>query len=73
MIKKPNDIKRLGNILGNQFGTGYAGNVWDQDYICPALMTAQGGYREPMIIEVKDNERRSMFKISKNRIRKENP
>lgn len=26
---KRNNIKRLGNILGNQFGTGYTGNVWD--------------------------------------------
>ena len=23
------DMVRLGNIYGSQFGTGYAGNVWD--------------------------------------------
>lgn len=42
-MKTQNDIKRLGNILDSQFGTGYAGNVWDQEYICPALTTMQGG------------------------------
>lgn len=42
-MKTPNEIKRLGNILGSHFSTGYAGNVWDQDYICPVLMTMQGG------------------------------
>lgn len=51
------DIKRLGNILGFQFGTGYAGNVWDKNYISPTLMTMTGGYRQPMIItEKKDAE-----------------
>lgn len=34
---------RLGNIYGEQFGTGFAGNVWDKDGIIPSLMTAQGG------------------------------
>lgn len=71
-MKAPNEIKRLGNILCDQFGTGYAGNVWDQKYICPALMTMQGGYREPMIIEVKNNEGNTMPKMSKNRICKKN-
>ena len=37
------DIKRLGNILGSQFGTGYASNVWDKNYISPTLMTMTGG------------------------------
>ena len=40
---------RLGNIYGEQFGTGYAGNVWDKDSICPTLMTMQGGNRQPMV------------------------
>ena len=34
---------RLGNIYGEQFGTGYAGNVWDKNGIAPTLKTAQGG------------------------------
>lgn len=29
----------------------YAGNVWDKNGISPALMTMQGGGRQPMIIE----------------------
>lgn len=33
----------LGNVYGSQFGTGYAGNVWDKDYYCPTLRTMQGG------------------------------
>ena len=42
---------RLGNIYGEHIGTGYAGNVWDKDSICPTLMTMQGGNRQPMVIE----------------------
>ena len=42
---------RLGNIYGEQFGTGYAGNVWDTDGISPALMTMQGGNRQPLVID----------------------
>ena len=42
---------RLGNIYGEQFGTGYAGNVWDSNGISPALMTMQGGNRQPLVVE----------------------
>lgn len=50
-------IKRLGNIYGEQFGTGYAGNVWDIDFICPTLkVESGGGGRVPMIIEEDDYE-----------------
>lgn len=41
---------RLFNIYGERFGTGYAGNVWDTEGISPAIMTMQGGGREPMIL-----------------------
>lgn len=41
---------RLFNIYGTQFGSGYAGNVWDVEGISPAIMTMQGGGREPMIV-----------------------
>lgn len=44
-------VKRLGNLFGNDKGTGYAGNVWDKEYIAPTITTAQGGYREPMVID----------------------
>lgn len=43
---------RIGNIYGSQFGTGYAGNVWDKDSISPTIMTMQGGGREPIIMEI---------------------
>ena len=43
--------KRLFNIYGDNYGTGFAGNVWDDNGISPNLMTMQGGNREPMIIE----------------------
>lgn len=42
---------RLGNIYGDDKGTGYVGNVWDKNGICPCIMTMQGGGREPMIVE----------------------
>lgn len=48
-----NDVqpKRLFNIYGERFNTGFAGNVWDKEYISPAIMT-MGGWdnREPLII-----------------------
>lgn len=48
---RTNIPNRIGNIYGEQFGTGYAGNVWDKDCISPTLMTMQGGNRQPMITE----------------------
>ena len=42
---------RLTNIYGEQFGTGYAGNVWDKNGLSPTLQTAQGGNRQPLIVE----------------------
>ena len=43
VLMKPLSEARLGNVYGDQFGTGYAGNVWDSKGICPALMCMQGG------------------------------
>ena len=37
------EARRLGNLYGEDKGTGYAGNVWDKNFIAPALMTMQGG------------------------------
>jgi DNA (cytosine-5)-methyltransferase 1 len=42
---------RIGNIYGENFGTGYAGNVWDKEGISPTLQTAQGGNRQPLVID----------------------
>lgn len=43
--------KRLGNIYGEDRGTGFAGNVWDKEFISPSITTSQGGRREPMVID----------------------
>lgn len=43
--------KWIGNIYGENIGTGFGGNVWDKNYISPTLTTSQGGGREPMIID----------------------
>lgn len=48
---------RLGNIYGEDKGTGYAGNVWDKHSIAPTLTTMAGGNREPMIIDAIYNNR----------------
>ena len=45
-----NNIKRLGNYYGKQFGTGYAGNVWDSNYIAPTLMTMVGGAESRILL-----------------------
>jgi len=45
-------VKRIGNIYGEDKGTGYAGNVWEKDGLSPTLTNMQGGNRQPMI-EVK--------------------
>lgn len=34
---------RIGNIYGEQFKSGFAGNVWSIEGLSPALMTMQGG------------------------------
>ena len=54
-VKETNKEKRIGNIFGAT-GGNYAGNVYDKDYIAPALNTCQGGYREPMILEYENKE-----------------
>ena len=37
------EIKLLGNLFGDDKGTGFAGNVWDKDHLSPTLNTMQGG------------------------------
>lgn len=49
------ELNRIGNYYGEQFGTSYAGNVWDSNFICPAILTCQGGGREAHILEIKDD------------------
>lgn len=47
---------RIGNIYGEQFGTGYADNVWDKNGISPTITTCTGGGRQPHISEVIDDK-----------------
>ena len=43
---------RIGNLYGDNRGTGCAGNIWDTEGISPALTTMGGGNREPIIVEI---------------------
>lgn len=43
MIVEKAKARRIGNLYGENRGTGFAGNVWDKDGICPAITTMQGG------------------------------
>ena len=43
---------RIGNIYGDNRGTGFAGNVWHKEGIAPTLTTMGGGNREPIIMEI---------------------
>ena len=45
-----NTPKFVGNVNRPDFGTGYAGGVWDVDNISPTLTTMQGGGRQPHIM-----------------------
>jgi hypothetical protein len=50
-----NSEKRLGNLYGCT-GGNYAGNVYAVNALAPAIMTAQGGGRQPHIV-VKEKKR----------------
>ena len=43
-------VYRLGNLYGEDRGTGFAGNVWSKYHLAPSLTTMAGGMREPLII-----------------------
>lgn len=42
--------KFIGNVNREDFGTGYAGGVWDDSHISPTLTTMQDGGRQPHVI-----------------------
>ena len=44
-------IKKIGNLFGATGGS-FAGNIYDPEGLAPTLNTAEGGYREPMILEI---------------------
>ncbi len=45
--------KFIGNVNREDFGTGYAGGVWDDSHISPTLTTMQGGGRQPSFFKKK--------------------
>lgn len=49
-------IIRIGNIYGDNRGTGFAGNVWHKNGLAPTLTTMGGGNREPIIMEISHYE-----------------
>ena len=48
---------RLFNIYGFS-GGNFAGNVYDENGLAPALLTMSGGNRQPLIIERRNSMRR---------------
>lgn len=54
-IEKDNENSNIPYFIGNinrpDFGTGYAGGVWDTENISPTLTTMQGGGRQPHILQ----------------------
>lgn len=42
---------RLGGVFDDEKSRHQAGSIWDKEGISPTLDTAQGGYREPCIVE----------------------
>lgn len=55
---------RIGNLYGENRGTGFAGNIWETEGISPALTTMGGGNREPIIVEIVRFEESSRGKES---------
>lgn len=55
MVLEPK-IKRLGNLYDENAGGARAGNVYAPNGLAPALQTAQGGNRQPLIIEPHANK-----------------
>lgn len=51
MVLEPVTIKRLGNLYDENAGGARAGNTYDPDGLAPALQTAQGGNRQPLMYE----------------------
>lgn len=47
--------KKIGNIYGFK-GGNYAGNVYDENHICPAISTMSGGGQQPMVIDIEETK-----------------
>ena len=55
-----NNIKRLFNIYGEDKGTGFAGNVWDKEYISPTITTC--------LLYTSRWHMKQVFKLSKSQV-----
>ena len=54
-----NQIKRLGNVYNTyNGGGGFAGNVYDINYICTTFLTCPGG-DIPMILVIKNGRNKN--------------
>lgn len=53
--------KFIGNVNREDFGTGYAGGVWDDSHVSPTLTTMQGGGRQPHVITGLVKNKREIF------------
>ena len=49
-VVESNNTKFLGNVNNPEFGTGYAGGVWDSENISSTLTAMQGGGRQSHIM-----------------------
>lgn len=47
------EVVRLGGLYDEETKIHQMGSVWDKNALSPTIDTAQGGYRQPMIVEVK--------------------
>lgn len=63
ILEETNTPNRLFNIYGRNKGTSFAGNVYDEENICPTINTCQGGNRQPLLCA--DNEEKKMRLVRK--------
>lgn len=63
LLETTNVPNRLFNIYGRDKGTSFAGNVYDEENICPTINTCQGGNRQPLLCA--DNEEKKMRLVRK--------
>lgn len=47
------ETKILGNVLGENYGSNFAGNVYDKNKLSPTIRTFQGGNQQPMIVAMR--------------------
>ena len=48
--------KRLGGMFDTETKKRQAGAIWDKSYLSPTIDTMQGGFRQPLVFQEKNNE-----------------